>query len=66
MKIIAFILAVVTGICLFIIACRSGMPMFGSIISEEVHKEIDQFDKKLAIAALISFVLCVIFLVSSF
>lgn len=57
-ELFAVISGMISGGCLLIIAVRSGMPLFGSIISQEAKKNLETLDKLLALAALVFFVIC--------
>ncbi len=62
----AVIFGMISGSCLFIIALRSGMPLFGSIVSKEVKKKLDATDKTLAFVALCFFIICMILVVNTY
>ena len=65
-ELFAVISGVISGGCLFIIAVRSGMPLFGSIISQEAKQNLEPLDKFLAIVALIFFVICMMLLLTTY
>jgi len=65
MKLVAIFFAILSGGCLLVIQLRKNLPLFGSIISDEVNEKLDSTDKKLAIVALISFMVCIAFLLTS-
>ncbi len=65
MKLIAIFFAILSGSCLLLIQLRKNLPLFGSIISDKVNEKLDSTDKKLAIVALIAFIVCITFLLPS-
>lgn len=44
---IAAVLAILGASCLAAITLRARLPLFGSIVSKKLHKELDQTDKRL-------------------
>ena len=65
-ELFAVISGVISGACLLIIALRAGLPLFGSIVSSEVKKEMDSFDKFLSLVAFVFFIICMLLLVLSY
>ncbi len=65
-ELFAVISGMIAGGCLFIIAVRSGMPLFGSIISQEAKKNLEPLDKILALVALIFFVICMMLVLTTY
>ncbi|MCP3892198.1 MAG: hypothetical protein GY702_25505 [Desulfobulbaceae bacterium] len=65
MKVVALIFAVLSGCCLVLIQMRKKLPLFGSISSPKLHCELDKTDKKLALAALMAFLVCILSLVAT-
>jgi len=63
---LAIIFGFISGGCLLAIQLRKKLPLFGGIVSPKMHENIDSTDKKLAIFALIAFMVCMAFLLASF
>lgn len=63
MKFIPLISGIIAGACLMAISFRKRMPLIGTLLSPELRQRLDATDKKLAVAALFFFTLCVLFIV---
>lgn len=65
-ELFAVVSGIISGGCLFIIAVRSRMPLFGSIISKEAKNNLEPLDKLLALVALIFFVICMMLVLTTY
>lgn len=55
MATLAAVLAILGAGCLAAITLRARLPLFGSIVSKKLHKELDRIDKRLAMTSLALF-----------
>lgn len=65
-EIFAIISGIIAGACLMAIAIRKKLPLIGTILSPKLKEELDATDKKLALAALFFFLLCIVFVIIFF
>lgn len=66
MKTLAIVCAVISGASLATIVIRKRVPLVGGLVSREARAELDRTDKRLALAGLLFFLLCIAFLIAGF
>lgn len=65
MKYLAALFGIISGASLMAIQLRKNLPLFGSFLSPKMNEKLDKTDKRLAIISLISFIICLAFLVQT-
>jgi len=59
-------LGALSGVCLTVVFFRKRLPLFGGLVSSKMRLDLDKTDKRLALTALVLFVLCVAALIASY
>ena len=62
---ISLIFAILSGVCLFCIAIKNKIPLWGGIVSPSIRLKLDKVDRCLAILALLFFLICLVCLALS-
>lgn len=62
-EVLAVLSGIISGLCSMAILLRKKLPLFGTLFSPKLKEELDATDKRLALTALIFFLLCMVFTV---